>query len=1144
MKKLLSVFLMIVLCIGCLTSCMDSITGMFPLPGQEAEKPADSEIQAAADVLEALVSQDKAEPERNASFDVPTTVVGNISGTSYTVEWSVDDSRIAITDGRKEGYKTIVIPEINETEFTFVLTALLKGDGEEYKLEMRVKCPVKKDIGAASNIETGKAYLLAMEQSQITGKPTYYATGAMLKYWFAVTENSANGINFYFEETTGGYHMYAKYGETKSYVNVISVEKNNVVNINCVYEATPSSVWVWDDTLKTVVTDLGDVTYFLGAKYSNKNLTPLATSETEKISVGKIVASSNADKNSFYVPTVDGAVKPVVDTKYNLAINMDFGSVYYTTGAEGSKPYYLLFNEDQAKAANFYLEATEGGYHIYGMINGAKKYLNIRANGDYVNSLYETAPNGVWVWNDDLGIFTVTVNNTLYTLGSEGYDNLNALTLTEASYRVCFVPSTNEDQGSVSVSTSTIAQALEAADDDIVKIEGVIVGINGTEGYVVKDSTGAIYIYQSAGELVVGDKVTVQGTKDTYYGFEQIKSATVTKTGTETVEHGTATFYTGADLATYKAGSSIAADYISFKGTLVKSNSYYNVEFADTTAIQGSLKVSSDLASAVDALAGKLIVVKGYFAGTSGTGGKYVNIIVTEIEAEACEHTYNTLSNKCDICGQITNHDCADADSNNTCDKCGEPYNISVSTIAQAITATDDDIVKIEGVIVAIEGTKGYVVKDATGAIYVFTNAGELVVGDKVTVQGTKDTYYGFHQIANPTATKTGTETVEHGTATFYTGTDLATFKAGSSILADYISFQGTLKQSSTYYNVEFADTTAIQGSLKVSADLTAAVDALADKMIVVKGYFAGTSGTGGKYVNLIVTEIELYVCEHVYTTLDSKCDKCGEIIEHTCVDADSNNSCDKCGASLAPVNYTLEEANGLDDGVLVILKGVVISNSGKNMTIKDATGTFALYNISNREDIEVGDTIQLEGPMSSHNGNKQLKDIAAEIIDNHSDTGCTYGDDDKCTVCGAAKPIEGTTTATYKIADAATANGWTVGGNSPSKITTHTIDSVISMDLTGGSNTGKIYSDGVRIYQTESPSITISAATGYTIVSVKVTYTISNSGVLKQDTTNIASGTVVDVNADSIVFGVGNTGDKTNGQVRISQIEVVYKAV
>ena len=132
-------------------------------------------------------------------------------------------------------------------------------------------------------------------------------------------------------------------------------------------------------------------------------------------------------------------------------------------------------------------------------------------------------------------------------------------------------------------------------------------------------------------------------------------------------------------------------------------------------------------------------------------------------------------------------------------------------------------------------------------------------------------------------------------------------------------------------------------------------------------------------------------------------------------------------------------------------------------------------------------------------------------------------------------------TTISKTIADIATANGWT----NSTQYKTINLDEQITVAVEGGGNTGKYYTSGNnwRLYQSETPSLTISAKEKYKIQSVKITYTVDKTGVLTYNSLNVASGTVVDVNAASITFGVGNTGSVTNGQVRVTAIEVVYQA-
>lgn len=130
-------------------------------------------------------------------------------------------------------------------------------------------------------------------------------------------------------------------------------------------------------------------------------------------------------------------------------------------------------------------------------------------------------------------------------------------------------------------------------------------------------------------------------------------------------------------------------------------------------------------------------------------------------------------------------------------------------------------------------------------------------------------------------------------------------------------------------------------------------------------------------------------------------------------------------------------------------------------------------------------------------------------------------------------------TTVEVTIANYAASNGWSNGTQYPSI----SLDDNITATATGGGNTGKYYTSGNqwRIYQNEDPTLTITAASGYTLNAVTITYASQNNGVLLQGTTQIASDTEVSASGNSIEFGVGNTGSATNGQIRVTKITVTY---
>ena len=167
---------------------------------------------------------------------------------------------------------------------------------------------------------------------------------------------------------------------------------------------------------------------------------------------------------------------------------------------------------------------------------------------------------------------------------------------------------------------------------------------------------------------------------------------------------------------------------------------------------------------------------------------------------------------------------------------------------------------------------------------------------------------------------------------------------------------------------------------------------------------------------------------------------------------------------------------------------------------------------------------------------------------DNCSGGAATLTEKAICSVCGGAYgetltlPTAPVTVSTM-ISEYAAANGW----SNETKHLSISLDSFIKVSVTGGTNTGKYYtSNGSwRIYQNENPAITFETAyDNIQIVSIKIEYSVKNSGVLIFGEASVRSKDVVVVNQKSVVFSVGNSDNKTNGNIQITSIEVVYEAL
>ena len=110
---------------------------------------------------------------------------------------------------------------------------------------------------------------------------------------------------------------------------------------------------------------------------------------------------------------------PVAGTAYKFGMvqgKLNDGNVYYLKG--GMSGYYMATTTNVDEAIDVYLEATEGGYYLYAMINGAKTYINMVVSGTHVNGAYEANASTVYTYDAESKTVIATVNNAPYWFGT------------------------------------------------------------------------------------------------------------------------------------------------------------------------------------------------------------------------------------------------------------------------------------------------------------------------------------------------------------------------------------------------------------------------------------------------------------------------------------------------------------------------------------------------------------------------------------------------------------------------------------------------------------------------------------------------------------------------------------------------------
>ena len=166
-------------------------------------------------------------------------------------------------------------------------------------------------------------------------------------------------------------------------------------------------------------------------------------------------------------------------------------------------------------------------------------------------------------------------------------------------------------------------------------------------------------------------------------------------------------------------------------------------------------------------------------------------------------------------------------------------------------------------VTVTAQCSRGLILTDNTGSILYYNqniNLSEYPIGTILTVNGKVSQYNHGLQLtdaATLTVTTPGDGSYTYPTPTAYTAQMLTEAAAVTdNILATYVTIEGKLSISGSYYNV-IVEGTDVQGSVYYPTDQV--IGMLEDgKTYKLTGYFTAISGSSTKYFNIIVTGINV----------------------------------------------------------------------------------------------------------------------------------------------------------------------------------------------------------------------------------------------------------------------------------------------
>ncbi len=422
MKKCIALLLVLVMSLSLLAGCADNSGAQTPTT------PAASVADAKAYLY--AMYKDSAEVITRGFNRVAVVA---IDGVSYPVAWTVDNDNVTITADATTA--TIEINEKPAEAYTFTLTATLsdaEGKTETVTFTHSVEAVATTGTVFVENPEVGVPYKFALNQNGLDPATTLYLTGAMDGNYLATSSNPLEAVDVVLEETEGGYYITFMEGETKKYVNITTYTKDDgsLKNTQKIEDA-PSVPYTWDAERGTMVADLGELGKFYLGTYNT--YTTMSTSNVTYISdVSKIGVSQFPAGFAVINPALVEA--PVAGQAYVFALKqnaLDVPAVLYFTGEMDGN--YLATSTSLSNAVRVYLEETEGGYNLFFLKDGAKKYVNIttytKDDGSVKNTQkIEDAPNVPYTWDaergtlvadlGELGKFYLGTYNTYTTISS------------------------------------------------------------------------------------------------------------------------------------------------------------------------------------------------------------------------------------------------------------------------------------------------------------------------------------------------------------------------------------------------------------------------------------------------------------------------------------------------------------------------------------------------------------------------------------------------------------------------------------------------------------------------------------------------------------------------------------------------------
>lgn len=523
MKKFLALFLALIMCLSVLVACGD---GNGKDTESETQKPTDAtEAATLAEAKEFLDSQMKSKNGKALSNDYDVLGILTLGTTKFNVTWAVDNTAIKVVESSKENFWTIDLPDANDAEVEYKLTATIKAtDGTSVETSYTIKLPALNKAGVVTDLKADVEYKIFMNQASLGY--TVYAlntTQDNKNQRINTTMKPQDAAVYKVEIVDGGYKFYTMIDGVKNYVHAALVANGDKVSKYIGFATETTTVFTYDKDLAVYKVTIDGTVYGVGTyqAYDTISLSEATYFKADNINVpgGQFpIGFMTAE----YANTLEESKKPITndpaaDSTLTIADAIALGNT---------------------KASGVY---TDGKYYISGTIKEIK-------NTTYGNIVITDGTNDILIY----GTYDATganrfdklpakpaVGDTIKVYGKIG--SFDGTPQMEKGWIVEGLPAAGDIPAA---QPCTISEALTKEVGTKVIISGIVVSAdtwdaehNNMSITIMDDEGNSIYVFRTSTQVEKGDFVTVTGDVAEYQGAKQIGQGSTCVKGTADNAH-------------------------------------------------------------------------------------------------------------------------------------------------------------------------------------------------------------------------------------------------------------------------------------------------------------------------------------------------------------------------------------------------------------------------------------------------------------------------------------------------------------------------------------------------------------------------------------------------------------------------------